>query len=88
MPALGLMTRRVITWIAVVTVAVTAIAVLTGGSQVLIVNLGIAGLVALALLGLAGATSFSPHRGRANLSALAVIAVAAGTLWVIFAIRI
>ena len=32
-PALGLMTRRVITWIAVVTAAVTAIAVLTGGSR-------------------------------------------------------
>jgi hypothetical protein len=54
----------------------------------LIVNLGIAGLVALALLGLAGAVSFTPHRGRGLLSALALLAVAAGTLWVILAIRV
>jgi hypothetical protein len=67
---------------------VTALAVVLGGSQVLIVNLGIAGLVALALLGLAGAVSFSPHRWRGILSALALLAVAAGTLWVILAIRI
>ena len=72
----------------IATVVVTALAVVLGGSQVLIVNLGIAGLVALALLGLAGAVSFSPHRWRGILSALALLAVAAGTLWVILAIRI
>lgn len=87
-PALGGTTRRLITWIAIATVAITAIAVLTGGSQVLIVNLGVAGLVALAVLGLAGAVSFTPHRGRGILSALALLAVAAGTLWVVLAIRV
>jgi hypothetical protein len=87
-PALGGTTRRLITWIAIATVAITAIAVLTGGSQVLIVNLGVAGLVALAVLGLAGAVSFTPHRRRGILSALALLAVAAGTLWVVLAIRV
>jgi hypothetical protein len=87
-PALGETTRRVVRWVAIGTVVVTAVAVLIGGSQMLIVNLGIAGLVALALLGLAGAVSFTPHRGRGLLSALALLAVAAGTLWVILAIRV
>jgi len=87
-PALGETTRRVVRWVAIGTVVVTAVAVLIGGSQMLIVNLGTAGLVALALLGLAGAVSFTPHRGRGLLSALALLAVAAGTLWVILAIRV
>jgi hypothetical protein len=87
-PALGATTRRLISWVAIGTVVVTALAVVTGGSQVLLVNLGIAGLVALALLGLAGAVAFTPHRGRGIVSAVALLAVAAGTLWVILAIRV
>ena len=87
-PALGATTRRIVTSIAIATVVVTVLAVALGGSQILLVNLGIAGLVALALLGLAGAVSFTPHRGRGIVSAVALLAVAAGTLWVILAIRI
>jgi hypothetical protein len=87
-PALGRTTRRLISWVAIGTVVVTAVAVVTGGSQVLLVNLGVAGLVALALLGLAGAVSFTPHHGRGIVSAVALLAVAAGTVWVIFAIRV
>jgi hypothetical protein len=85
-PALGATTRRIVTSIAIATVVVTVLAVALGGSQILLVNLGIAGLVALALLGLAGAVSFTPHRGRGILSAVALLAVAAGTLWVILAV--
>jgi hypothetical protein len=38
------------------------------------------------LLGLAGAVSFSPHRWRATFAAIALVAAAVGTLWVIFAV--
>ena len=87
-PALGATTRRIMSWVAVGTVIVTVLAVVLGGSQVLLINLGIAGLVALALLGLAGAVSFTPHRWRGILSAIALLVIAAGTLWIILAIRI
>ena len=80
-PALGAMPRRTLAGIAIATVAATGLAVLLDGSQVRILNLGVVGLVALALLGLAGAVSFSPHRGRAALAAAALLVVAIVTGW-------
>ena len=85
-PALAAMPRRVLVGVALTTVGVAAIAVVTGGTPSLLVNLGLLGLVALALLGLAGAASFSPHRIRAILAGVALVAVATGTAWVIFAV--
>jgi hypothetical protein len=85
-PALGPTPRRVLVGAALVAVGVAAIAVVTGGTPSLLVNLGLLGLAALALLGLAGAASFSPHRIRAILAGITLLAVAAGTLWVVFAV--
>jgi hypothetical protein len=85
-PALSPTPRRILVGIALASVGVAAIAVVTGGTPSLLVNLGLLGLAALALLGLAGAASFSPHRIRAILAGIALLAVAAGTLWVIFAV--
>ena len=85
-PALSRTPRRVLVGVALATVGVAAIAVVTGGTASLLVNLGLLGLAALGLLGLAGAASFSPHRVRAILAAIALLAVAAGTLWVIVAV--
>ena len=86
LPALGTTPRRILVGIALASVGVAAIAVVTGGTPSLLVNLGLLGLAALALLGLAGAASFSPHRIRAILAGIALLAVAAGTLWVVFAV--
>ena len=83
-PALPPLVRRVLVWIGVATTAITVAVLVVTGSAVLILNLGLAGLVALASLGLAGAASFSPHRGRAIVSGVALVLVAAGALWVLF----
>jgi hypothetical protein len=85
-PAIGRTIRRILAGIALVAVATTVIATLANGTQSRLVNLGVAGLVALALLGLAGAVSFTPHRGRGVLAAVALIGVAAGTVWVALAV--
>ena len=85
-PALGVTPRRALVGAALVTVSVAAMSVLLGGTSSLLVDLGLLGLVALAVLGLAGAVSFSPHRWRAVLAGVALVSVAAGTLWVIFAV--
>jgi hypothetical protein len=68
---------------AAVTIAVTAVVLLVTGSAATILNLGLLGIVGLASFGLAGATSFSPHRARAILSGVALVLVALGSLWVL-----
>jgi hypothetical protein len=85
-PALGVTPRRILVGAAVTTVGVAAISLLAGGTSSLLVNLGLLGLAALGLLGLAGAVSFSPHRWRGILAGVALVAVAAGTLWGTFAV--
>jgi hypothetical protein len=85
-PALGGTPRRFLVAAALITVGIAAVSVVLGGTSSLLVNLGLLGLVALMLLGLAGAVSFSPHRWRATFAAIALVAAAVGTLWVIFAV--
>jgi hypothetical protein len=75
--------RRVLAGVAAVTIAVTAIVLLATGSAATILNLGLLGIVGLACFGLAGATSFSPHRVRAIVSGVALVLVALGSLWVL-----
>jgi hypothetical protein len=82
-PTLPIVARRALAGIAIVTVAITAVDCLTTSRTPTVLDLGVIGLVALASLGLAGAASFSPHRWRAILSALALLVVAGGTLWVL-----
>jgi hypothetical protein len=82
-PALGDTPRRALAGVAGVTIAVTAVVLLVTGSAATILNLGLLGIVGLACFGLAGATSFSPHRGRAVLSGVALVLVALGSLWVL-----
>ena len=84
LPALAETPRRVLAGVAGVTVAVTAIVLLVTGSAATILNLGLLGIVGLACFGLAGATSFSPHRLRAILSGVALVLVALGSLWVLW----
>jgi hypothetical protein len=76
--------RRVLAGVAAVTIAVTAIVLLATGSAATILNLGLLGIVGLACFGLAGATSFSPHRVRAIVSGVALVLVALGSLWVLW----
>jgi len=75
--------RRVVVAIAITTVVITAVVCLTSGTAFRILNLGLVGLVGLASFGLAGAAAFSPHRVRAALSGVAVLLLAAATLWVL-----
>jgi hypothetical protein len=82
-PALGPMPRRILVGIAVAVVAASAVAVLVDGTPSRLVNLGMVGLIALSSLGLAGAVSFSSHRGRAALSGVALAVVAGGTAWML-----
>jgi len=83
-PAIAETPRRVLAGVAGVTIAVTAIVLLVTGSAATILNLGLLGIVGLACFGLAGATSFSPHRLRAILSGVALVLVALGSLWVLW----
>jgi hypothetical protein len=82
-PALLPVARRALGVVAIATVALTAVVLVATGSAVAVLNLGLIALVALASLGLAGATSLSCHRGRAILAAIALVLVAAGSLWVL-----
>jgi hypothetical protein len=82
-PALSPRIRQIAVAVALTTVVVTIVVLLVTGSAVAVLNLGLLALVAMAALGLAGASSFSPHRGRALVSAIAVGGVAIGTLWVL-----
>ena len=47
-----------------------------------LLNVVLIALVAMATLGLAGATSFSPRRGRAIAAGITLAIVVAGALWV------
>jgi hypothetical protein len=82
-PALSPLVRRALVVVAIGTVVATVAVLVATGSAILVLNLGLAGLVGLACFGLAGATSFSPHRGRAALSGVALAVVSAGALWVL-----
>lgn len=80
-PAMPPAARRAMTAIAIATLALVIGVVLALGERLTILDLALVGLAALPALGLAGAVAFSPHRGRAILSALALILVAAGIGW-------
>jgi hypothetical protein len=82
-PALSEPIRRGLAVLAIVAVIATAVVLVATGSAFGILNLGLFGIVALATLGLGGATSFSPHRGRAILAAIALVLVVLGTAWVL-----
>jgi hypothetical protein len=82
-PALPDLARRVFVGVAIVTVVVTAVVLIATGSAVTILNIGLLALVALASLGLAGAIAFSPHRGRAIASAVALVLVVMGSAWLL-----
>lgn len=82
-PALPPTPRTVSAAIGIGTVTVTAVVLLVTGSMVTILNIGLLILVALSALGLAGAVSYSPHRGRAIGSAIALVLVVLGTAWVL-----
>jgi hypothetical protein len=69
--------------LAIGTTVVTAIVLLATGSMVRILNLGLLGIVALGTLGLGGAVAFSPHRWRAIVAAIALIAFLVGTAWLL-----
>jgi hypothetical protein len=82
-PALSRRAHQVMIGLALATVVASGLVVLVVGSRVSILDVALVGLVALPSLGLAGAVTFSPHRGRAILSALTLGVVAAGILWVL-----
>ena len=69
--------------LAIGTTVVTAIVLLVTGSMVRVLNLGLLGIVALGTLGLGGAVAYSPHRWRAIVSAVALIALVVGTAWLL-----
>lgn len=79
-PALTQMPQRVLAGIGIATVIVAAVVLIVTGSAAVILNIALTALVALACLGLAGAVSFSPHRGRAILSGVALCLISLGTL--------
>jgi hypothetical protein len=83
MPALPDPARKVLGGVAIVTVAVTAVVLISTGRAVRILNIGLLALVALAALGLGGAIAFSPHRGRAIASAVALVLVVLGSAWLL-----
>jgi hypothetical protein len=83
-PALSGTASRAVAGVAIATVVVTAVVLVVTGSAATILNLGLLGIVALASLGLGGAAVFSPHRGRAIVSAVALALVVIGTAWVLW----
>jgi hypothetical protein len=83
MRAFGRPVRRAVGSVAIGVIVVTAFVLLATGSAYGIVNLGLFGIVALATFGLAGAVAFSPHRGRAMLSAVALGAFVVATAWIL-----
>jgi len=82
-PALPEPARVAFPALAIGTTVVTAIVLVATGSAVRVLNLGLLGIVALGTLGLGGAVAFSPHRWRAIVAALALIALVAGTAWLL-----
>jgi hypothetical protein len=63
---------------------VTALVVIADGTISTILNIVLVALVAMSTLGLAGATAFSPRRGRAIAAGIALAVVVAGVLWVCY----
>jgi hypothetical protein len=89
-PVLSPTVRRALGVVGIVTVVAAAVVLFTNGVATgrmsTIVDIAMVALVAMGALGLAGATSFSTHRGRAIASAAALIAVALGTAWLLRAV--
>ena len=83
-PALPPGARTGLGVLAVATIVIAAIVCVATGSAVAVLNLGLVGLIGLASVGLAGASGLSRHRGRAIASAVALVLVAAGSLWVLY----
>src|SRR5690242_19253131 len=82
-PALPSAVRTVIGVIAIGATVITGVVLVATGSSVTILNIALLALVGMATLGLAGAASFSPHRVRAWISAVAVVLVALGAFWIL-----
>jgi hypothetical protein len=80
-PALSPTAGRVIAGSAVAVLVSLSLAVLVGGRGVTIFDVAFLGLCALLTLGLAGAATFAPHRGRALLSAVALVVIIGGVIW-------
>jgi len=80
-PALSRNVHRLMTGIAIATLVGSAIVILIAGKELRLLDAALIGIVALPTLGLAGAVRFSPHRGRAIVSALALVVLAAGIGW-------
>jgi hypothetical protein len=81
--SLGRRVRLVFAATAIGTTVITAVVCLASGTGVLLLNLGLIGIVALAALGLGGAVSFSPQRWRAIVAFMMLILVAVGSLTVL-----
>jgi len=82
-PAMSLPIRVALGGIAAATVAITAIVLVTTGSAVSIVNLGLLLIVAFGSVGLAGAVAFTPRRPRAILAAVALSSFLVATAWIL-----
>ena len=85
-PALSPTAGRVIAGSATILLVGLAFFVLVGGRGVTIFDVAFLGLCALLTLGLAGAATFGPRRGRALVSAAVMVLIMAGIAW--FALRI
>jgi hypothetical protein len=85
-PALGYRVRMIVAGCAVATVAGAGIALLLSGRGATLLDIVLTGLVALMVLGLAGAAASSPHQGRARLSAGALALVIAVIAWVVVSV--
>lgn len=82
-PAMSRDVARITTGIAITALILAAAVVLIAGSELRILDLALIGVVALPTLGLAGAVAFSPHRARAVVSAVALVVLAGGILWML-----
>ena len=85
-PALPRPARLILVGIAVGTVVAAGVVLVAVISVAALIELALVALVAMGTLGLAGATSFSPHRWRAIGSAVALILVSLGIAWMLRAI--
>ena len=82
-PALERPVQMSFAGIAIGLVVVTAVVLVATGSVVRILNVGLLAIVAMAALGLGGSVSYSTHRGRAILAAIALIAFVLATAWIL-----
>lgn len=80
-PALEHRARIAVSAVAAGTIAITVLVCLITGSVVVVLNVGLVALVALASIGLGGAAAMSPHRGRAVLAGITLVVVAGATMW-------